>query len=110
LGSMLEIRRYVNPAGKDVFGEWVAGLRDDRAYARIRTRLARIRTGNFGDCRSVGGGVLELRIDYGPGYRVYLARVGKKVVLLLGAGDKRRQNTDIQKAIESWREFKGRKQ
>ena len=107
---MLEIRRYVNPAGKDVFGEWTRSLRDHRAYARIRVRLARLQAGNFGDCRPVGGGVLELRIDYGPGYRVYLAKIGRRVVLLLGGGDKRRQQADIQAAIASFEEFKGRQQ
>lgn len=104
----IEIRRYVTASGKDVVGEWLANLKDVRAQARIHARIARLAVGNFGDCKPLREGVSELRIDHGPGYRVYFARVGKAVVLLLGGGDKRRQSADIVDAIASLRDFEKR--
>ena len=85
----MQIRRYVTESGKDVIGEWLVALKDVRARARIAVRIARLEAGNFGDCKPVGDGVWELRIDYGPGYRVYYAMVGdgRAVVLLLCGGD-----------------------
>jgi putative addiction module killer protein len=82
----------------DGFAEWLAGLRDSRARARITMRLDRIEDGNFGDAKSIGGGVSELRIDYGSGYRVYFTRRGKAVVILLCGGDKGSQSQDIVRA------------
>lgn len=72
-------------------------------------RLERLETGNFGDCKGVGGGVSELRIDWGPGYRVYFGRDGQTVIVLLCGGDKRKQDADIRKAVELWQEFVDRK-
>ena len=72
-------------------------------------RLERLETGNFGDCKGVGGGVSELRIDWGPGYRVYFGRDGQTVIILLCGGDKRKQDSDIKKAVELWQEFVDRK-
>ena len=72
-------------------------------------RLERLETGNFGDCKGVGGGVSELRIDWGPGYRVYFGRDGQTVIILLCGGDKRKQDSDIKKAVELWQEFGDRK-
>ena len=72
-------------------------------------RLERLETGNFGDCKGVGGGVSELRIDWGPGYRVYFGRNGQTVIVLLCGGDKRKQDADIKKAVELWQEFVDRK-
>ena len=92
----MEVRRYCSAAGSDEFGSWLASLGDPRAKAAVLVRVSRLALGNFGDCKPVGGGVLELRIDHGPGYRVYCARVGRQVVLLLGGGDKRRQARDIE--------------
>jgi putative addiction module killer protein/probable addiction module antidote protein len=79
----MEIRRYLTESGKDVVGEWLTGLKDVRARAKIATRIARLEAGNFGDCKPVGEGVCELRIDWGPGYRVYYAIIGTEIVLLL---------------------------
>jgi putative addiction module killer protein len=104
----MEIRRYVTEAGKDVFGDWLAGLRDSQARARVAARVARLEAGNLGDCKSVGDGVGELRIDWGPGYRVYYAMVGTAIVLLLCGGDKRNQSADIRKAKEYLRDYKRR--
>ena len=105
---VIEVRRYVGPSGHDPIGNWLASLADLKARARIAARLDRLSLGNFGDCKALRGGVSELRIDWGPGYRVYFAMVGKTCVLLLGGGDKRRQSSDIERAIECLKHFKER--
>ena len=87
------------------FSDWLRALRDVRAVGIVRARLNRIRLGNFGDCKSVGGGVEELRIDFGPGYRVYYGREGSLVVVLLCGGNKRSQASDILTAQKRWREY-----
>ncbi|HEV8607643.1 MAG TPA: type II toxin-antitoxin system RelE/ParE family toxin [Tepidisphaeraceae bacterium] len=104
---MVEILRYLTKSGEDVIGQWLAGLRDARTRAKIETRFARLSAGNFGDCKSVGG-VSELRIDWGPGYRVYYAMPGRTCVLLLCAGDKRNQAADIKRALRNWKDYKAR--
>jgi len=91
--------------GSTPFSEWLASLRDVRAVAIVRARLNRIRLGNFGDCRSVGGGVEELRIDFGPGYRIYYGREGALVVILICGGTKRTQARDIVNAQKQWKEY-----
>lgn len=80
------------------FDRWLSSLRDPKAAARIQIRLDRLSMGNFGDVKPVGGGISELRIDYGPGYRVYLMHRGRLVVVLLCGGDKSTQSKDIQHA------------
>lgn len=80
------------------FAEWFAGLRDGRAQSRIATRIVRIEAGNLGDCRSVGGGVSELRVDAGPGYRLYLTIRQQELVILLCGGDKGSQGRDVERA------------
>ena len=105
---MFEVRRYRTTAGNEPVTEWLLELNDAQARARINTRIARLAAGNFGDCKPLRGGVWELRVDWGPGYRVYYARIGRSVVLLLCAGDKRRQNPDIRRAIEFLDDFKRR--
>jgi putative addiction module killer protein len=105
---MVEIRHYTAANGRDVFESWLATLEDNQAEARIDARINRLTRGNFGDCEPVGGGVWELRIHYGPGYRVYYAMVGQKCVLLLCGGDKRKQSTDIAKAVEYLKDYKQR--
>lgn len=82
-----------------IFAQWLESLSDDQARARIATRIVRLRNGLFGDAKFVGGGVSELRIDYGPGYRVYFTRRGQTVIVLLAGGDKRSQSRDIKAAI-----------
>lgn len=91
---MIEIRKT------DVFERWLTGLRDRRAVARIRSRIDRLQVGLLGDVKPVGEGVSELRIDYGPGYRIYFVQRGDELVILLAGGDKRSQMRDIEKARE----------
>lgn len=83
----------------EVFAKWLDGLRDLRARARVQVRIERLAAGNPGDVRPVGEGVSELRIDYGPGYRVYYKQEGWKLVILLAGGDKRSQASDIDRAL-----------
>jgi putative addiction module killer protein len=82
----------------EIFTSWLRKLRDEKARARIQIRIRRLSLGNFGDVKPVGEGVSELRIDYGPGYRVYLQQQGNLLVLLLAGGSKRTQDADIAKA------------
>jgi putative addiction module killer protein len=89
---MIEVRQT------DLFASWLRKLRDEQARARIQIRIRRLSLGNFGDVKPVGEGVSELRIDYGPGYRVYLQRIGSLLVLLLAGGSKKTQDADIAKA------------
>ena len=90
---MLEVRRT------EVYARWLDGLRDIRARARVLVRVERLAADNPGDVRSVREGVSELRIDYGPGYRVYFKRQGRMVVVLLAGGDERTQSADIETAL-----------
>ena len=83
----------------EVFSQWLDGLRDLQARARIQTRIERLAMGNPGDVKAIGEGVSELRIDHGPGYRVYYTKRGREVIILLAGGDKRTQNRDIETAL-----------
>jgi putative addiction module killer protein len=105
--SLLKLITYTTSTGKEPFSIWLQGLdRKDRSI--IITRIGRVRLGNFGDCKSIkdGEGILELRIDYGPGYRIYFGRKGTTVIVLLIGGDKGSQTKDITKAKLYWRTFK----
>jgi putative addiction module killer protein len=106
----VEIRRYLTESGRDVFGEWLSELRDLRTRAKIVARIDRLSAGNFGDCKPIRDGLFELRIDWGPGYRVYYAQVGKACVLLLCGGDKRKQASDIKRALENLKDYRERTQ
>ena len=106
---MIELRRYQLADQSTPVTDWLQALRDVRARAQIEVRLRRVSTGNFGDCKSVGEGVSELRINRGPGYRVYFGWDGKLLVILLGGGTKKRQQSDIQSALRHWRAYKARK-
>src|SRR5215475_7288288 len=101
-----QVENYVRADGSCPFEEWMGSLRDQRARAKIRTRIARVRLGNLGNCEPVGAGVMELKIDYGPGYRVYFGQVETKLVILLCGGDKGSQRADIRRAIEYWEDYK----
>ena len=103
-----ELVAYRTREGRTPFNEWLDELDDQNVVARVLARLARVRRGNLGDCKSVGEGVSELRVDYGPGYRVYFAQKGQTLVILLCGGDKRRQEKDIQRAKQYWHDYKQR--
>ena len=103
-----EIETYQTQDGKSPFTDWLRTLKDRAAGARIRTRLARLRLGNFGDTNTIGGGLHELRIDHGPGYRVYFGRSGHRIILLLCGGTKRTQSRDIEQAKTYWNDYRSR--
>jgi len=105
---MYEVRHYLTPEGKDVYRDWYDKLRDTKARIAIDRRINRIELGNFGDHKFLRDGVCELRIDVGPGYRVYYAVAGSKIVLLLLGGDKRTQDADIDKAARYWQDWQER--
>ena len=105
---MVEVLRYVTESGREVVREWLDELYDARAVTKIVMRMDRLADGNFGDCKPLRDGVCELRIDYGPGYRVYYAMVGRTCVLLLCGGDKRKQSSDINRAIGYLKDYKQR--
>ena len=105
---MISIKEYVDRAGGSPFARWFNRL-DVQAAARVATALIRMEQGNLSGIRSVGAGVSEYRIDFGPGYRLYLGRDGEALVVLLGGGTKRRQRQDIETAGDRWRDYKRRK-
>ncbi|MBI1739671.1 MAG: type II toxin-antitoxin system RelE/ParE family toxin [Candidatus Koribacter versatilis] len=105
---MIEIRHYVSRSGKDVFDDWLSELADPRAQAKVASRINRLAAGNFGDCKPLRKGLCEPRIDWGPGYRVYYTMIGRVCVLLLCGGDKRKQSSDIVRALEYLEDYKER--
>ena len=104
-----EIRRYRSLEGDEPFTKWLSALPDRQARARILVRMERLGVGNFGDSRFIRDGVSKLRIDWGPGYRVYYGRDGRTIIVRLFGGDKRKQDAEIEKAVELWREYANRK-
>jgi|ERR1043165_7387237 putative addiction module killer protein len=102
---MLEIRYYVAANGDEPFADWFADL-EAVARAKVTRAIARMEQGNLSNVKSVGGGVLEYRIDFGPGYRVYFGRDGDTLVILLTGGSKKRQQRDIDAAHDYWQDYK----
>ncbi len=105
---VIEIRQYVDRFGRNPFDRWFEKL-EDQTQARIVVSLDRLERGNFSAVKGVGAGVFELRLDFGPGYRIYFGKDGERLVILLGGGTKKRQQTDIDRALELWREYKQQK-
>lgn len=105
IGTRFEIQEYVLENGKSPFRVWLASLKDKQTQWRIDARVARVEQGNFGDCKNVGQGVWELRIAFGPGYRVYFGLHNDRIVLLLCGGDKKTQPLDIKRAQRYWQDF-----
>lgn len=105
---MYQITDYLTESGRDPLKDWLASLADRQARARVLVRVQRMAAGNFGDCKPIADGIWELRIDYGPGYRVYYTRAGKKLLLLLIGGDKRKQQADIDTALAYWNDWNRR--
>ena len=102
---MIEIRYYVSANGGEPFADWFADL-EAVGRAKVARAIARMEQGNFSNIKSVGEGVLEYRIDFGPGYRVYFGRDGETLVILLTGGTKKRQQRDIDAARAYWRDYK----
>jgi len=99
------VRIYQLPDGRTPFLSWLNSLKDRQARQRIQARIGRLRLGNFGQTRSVGEGVQELKVDYGPGYRIYFGQEGRTVVILLTGGDKSTQDEDIKEAKIYWTKY-----
>jgi putative addiction module killer protein len=105
---MLEVRRYITKQGRIPIAEWLDSFRDRKIRQRIQNRLLRLEAGNRGDCKSLGQGLWELRLDFGSGYRIYYGQVGSAIILLLCAGDKGSQPRDIEVARGYWRDYESR--
>jgi putative addiction module killer protein len=105
---MIEVKAYQDTAGCKPYADWLDSLTDNKTKARIVARVNRMAAGNFGDCKPLRDGVQELKIDFGPGYRVYLSKQGPVLVLLLCGGDKSDQSRDIERAIAYLKDWKQR--
>jgi putative addiction module killer protein len=106
---MYRIEHYLTEdLQRELFSEWLQRLRDRQGRVAVVRRVTRLEHGNFGDCRFCRDGVWELRLDVGPGYRVYYARSGQRVVLLLCGGDKHTQSADIDRAVSYWQDWQRR--
>ena len=105
--SRITVVEYIDEHGKNPFRQWLESLKDRKASAIIDARLTRVRMGNFGNCRSVGHGIMELKIDFGPGYRIYFGQAANRVVVLLVGGDKKSQPADIKRSQEYWNDYTG---
>lgn len=104
----IQVIHYTTEEGDDPYQKWIDELKDVKAKARVLVRINRVAQGNYGDCKPIESGVWELRIDWGPGYRVYYAESGKEIVILLAGGSKKSQQPDIDAAVERWAEWKQR--
>jgi len=105
---MVEILEYNDQFDDSPFHDWFEKLNTDAAR-KVTTALYRVGLGNFSNVKSVGSGVFECKIDFGPGYRVYFGKDGERIVILLGGGTKQRQQNDIRQAIDRWEDYKQRK-
>jgi putative addiction module killer protein len=101
-----QIKIYETLSKKCPFNKWLNGLSDKEAQVAIDLRIERLKLGNFGQCKSLGGGIYELKFDVGPGHRIYFGKIGLRVILLLCAGDKSSQQSDITKAKKYFQDFK----
>ena len=101
------VRIYATPNGRTPFAEWLEALKDQRGRDLIKVRVRRVSAGNFGDSKSLGGGLFELRVDFGPGYRVYFGKEANDVILLWG-GKKQQQGQDIARAKIYWADYEAR--
>jgi|ERR1041385_186293 putative addiction module killer protein len=105
MNGSFEIREYVAGSGRSPFHEWFMSL-DASTAERVDRYIRRLEVGNFGAAKPLQQGVFELRLDFGPGYRVYYGRVRREIIILLGGGSKRSQNADIAAALKRWKEYK----
>lgn len=105
---MIEVRQYVDRQGRNRFERWFENL-DGTTRARIAVALGRLEEGHFSAVKGIGAGVSELRLNFGPGYRIYFGKDGERLVILLGGGTKKRQQADIEAAKALWQEYKQQK-
>lgn len=105
---MAEIREYIAPDGSSPYARWFDELNSEAA-AKVAIALTRMAHGNLSNAKGVSGGLHEYRIDFGPGYRIYFGKDGPSLIILLGGGTKKRQQSDIRRALELWSEYKSRK-
>lgn len=105
----MDVRHYLARDSRDPFQEWLDGLPDVRVRVAVLRRIDRLAAGNPGDHRFCRAGVWELRVDLGPGFRAYYATVGTEILLLLGGGSKRTQQTDIENAAARWKDYRSRR-
>ena len=105
---MIKIREYIDTNGRSPYAKWFNKL-NATAAAKIATALVRMEQGNFSTTKGIGKGILECRVDFGPGYRIYFGKDGDTLVILLGGGTKKRQQKDIETAKKLWKEYKQRK-
>src|SRR5579863_2626845 len=105
---MIDVREFVDTEGRSPFTAWFDSLNAEAA-AKVTTAVTRISLGNFSNVESVGSGVFEYKLDFGPGYRIYFGKDGETLVILLGGGTKKRQQGDISAAIDAWQDYKRRK-
>ena len=108
LWQMTDIREYLDTKGRSAYAEWYDSL-NAQAAAKVTTAVVRISLGNFSNVEGVGSGVFEYKLDFGPGYRIYFAKDGETLVILLGGGTKKRQQRDISTAVANWQDYKRRK-
>lgn len=104
----MEIRHYLSASGRDFYQTWLNELKDMRARIAIQRRVDRLIAGNYGDHKFCGDGIWELRIDVAAGYRVYYARAGQTMLLIICGGDKRTQAADIERAVKFWNDYQRR--
>ncbi len=102
----LEVEVYSTNEGKQPFTEWLNSLKDKKGADKILLRIRRIQTGNLGDHKSIADGVFELRVDSGPGYRIFFGKVENRIILLLCGGNKNSQDNDIQRALQYWADYR----
>ena len=105
---MLDVREYIDSAGRSPFTKWLRAL-NVHAAAKVATALERIAEGNLSNMKTAGSGVLEYKVDFGPAYRIYFGRDGDRLVILLGGGMKKRQQEDIRRAKANWEDYRNRK-
>jgi putative addiction module killer protein len=105
---VLEVREYIDTAGRSHFTKWLRAL-NVQAAAKVATALERIASGNLSNVKTVGNGVLEYKVDFGPGYRIYFGRDGNQLIILLAGGMKKRQQEDIRQAKANWEDYRNRK-
>jgi putative addiction module killer protein len=105
---VLDVREYIDAAGRSPFTKWLRAL-SVHAAAKVATALERIADGNLSNVKAAGDGVLEHKIDFGPGYRIYFGRDGDRLIILLAGGTKKRQQEDIRQAKANWRDYRNRK-